>query len=91
MEQLLISINVKNIDESLISKWIINEELRQDLKYCLHFMQQISVKDYHIYTDGSLDTLELNVTGYVVMGVRWILKGSELSFGYGIVNFPSST
>jgi hypothetical protein len=54
-------------------------------------MQQIPVKDYNIYTDGSLDALELNVTGHVVMGAGWILKGSELSFRCEIVNFLSFT
>jgi ribonuclease HI len=54
-------------------------------------MQHISVKDFHIYTDGSLDILEFNVTGHVVMDAGWILKGAELSFECGIVNFPSST
>jgi ribonuclease HI len=53
-------------------------------------MQQIPVKDYHIYMDGSLDISEFNITSHVIMGARWILKGSELSFRCGIVNFPSS-
>jgi ribonuclease HI len=91
IEHLLLSINVENIDKAIITKWIANEMLKLDLKYCLYMMQQIPVKDYHIYTDGSLDTSEFNVTGHVVMGAGWILKGSELSFGCGIVNFPSST
>jgi hypothetical protein len=91
MKQLLISIEIENIDESLITKWIVNDMLKKDLKYCLHIMQHILFKDFHIYTDSSLDTSEFNVTDYVVIGAGWILKGSELSFEYGILNFPSST
>jgi ribonuclease HI len=54
-------------------------------------MQQIPIKDYHIYMDSSLDTSEFNVTGHVIMGAGWILKGLKLSFRCGIVNFPLST
>jgi hypothetical protein len=67
MEHPLLLINVKNIVEAIITKWIVNKTLKLDLKYCLHMMQQIPIKDYHIYTDGSLDTSEFNVTGHVVM------------------------
>jgi ribonuclease HI len=91
IEQPLASIEIESLDESLISKWITKDMLRLDLKYALGLMQQIPIKDFHIYTDGSLDTSEFNVTGHVTMGAEWILKGSELSFECSIINFPSST
>jgi ribonuclease HI len=87
----LVSIELENIDESLITKWIANDILKTDLKYRLHMMQHIPIKDFHIYTDGLLDFSEFNVTGHVVIGAGWILKGSEFSFKCGIIHFPSST
>jgi ribonuclease HI len=65
--------------------------LREELKYCLHFMQLIPDKTFHIYTNGSLDISDLNIIGHAVMGAGWILKDAELSFGCRILNFPSST
>jgi hypothetical protein len=86
MEQPLASIELENIDDSLITKWIANEILRTDLKYRLHLMQHIPLKNFHIYTDSLLDTSEFNVTGHVIIGTEWILKGSELSFECRIIN-----
>jgi ribonuclease HI len=54
-------------------------------------MQHNPINDFHIYTDGSLNTSEFNITGHVVIGAGWILKDLELNFECGITNFPSST
>jgi hypothetical protein len=87
----LLSIQMDSIDGSLITKWISNNSLRTDLSYYLNMMQNMPTRTFHIYTDGSLDLSENHITGHSVMEAGWILKDNELSFGCGILNFPSST
>lgn len=79
---------IDDFDNSLINKWTSSDTLQRHLKFCL---QAIRERIVNIYTDGSLNPKELNMSGLSIMGAGWILEDSEISFHCATCMFPSST
>jgi exonuclease III/ribonuclease HI len=90
-ESRITDILIEDSNISMIHKLIFPQDIAQELEIRSKALSQQPTRDYHIYTDGSLDFNSKDANGNVIMGSGWILQHSDISFACGLRYFPSST